>query len=89
MAAKGQRSPDCAVLRQYAAAPGLPVLPRTGCTRGPFGFCGSPVGLTGAMPYLAAAAFGAPLAAGSSAFVVFRISSANLRWLASSCSAKS
>jgi hypothetical protein len=41
------------------------------------------------MAHLVAAAFGALSPPGSSGVVTFRISSANPRWLASSCSAKS
>src|SRR5271165_2145854 len=87
VAAEGPKVPGLRGIApdEYAAAPGLPVLPRTRRTRGVLGFLGSR-GLDGAAAYSAALALGGLSAPGSSEDVAFRTSSANLRWLASSCS---
>src|SRR5271169_4363352 len=79
-------------LRDYAPAvhgsSGLAGLPRTGCAHGLFGLPGSR-GLDGAIVYLVALAVGVLSSPGSSGEVALSTSSANLRWLANSCSAKS
>ena len=61
-----------------------------GGSEAPTGIRGSGFPAAGrAMAYPVALPPGVPAAPGSSDDVAFRISSANLRWLASSCSAKS
>jgi hypothetical protein len=88
MTAKGQRSRTARYFAGRGSSGGFRCCRVLGVPAGPSGFAG-PRRLDGATAYLPAAAFGVLPVPSCSGVMVFRISSANLRWLASNCSAKS